>query len=60
MNPPEKAALTPAQAAHLLGVGVDAVTRYFDEGQLEGFRLPSGHRRIYAESVDEMRGKSNG
>ena len=51
-------ALTLAQAADLLSVHADTIVKYLDAGDLDGFRLPSGHRRVYADSVEAMRGES--
>lgn len=47
--------LTTSQAARRLGVGKDAVLRYCETGALRYFRLPSGHRRIFADSVEQIR-----
>lgn len=48
--------LTAGEAAHRLGVSIETVRRYLDEGRLVGYTLPSGHRRIDATSVDKLRG----
>jgi len=46
--------LSLGQAASMLGVSVDTVRRYLDNGTLDGCVLPSGHRRIYADSVNAV------
>lgn len=40
------------QAAALLGVSVDTVRRWVDDGRIEGGRTPGGHRTV---SPDEVR-----
>jgi len=50
--------MSVTDAAAMLAVGEDAVKRYLLRGQLEGFRLPGGHYRVYVDSVDRlMKGK---
>lgn len=48
------ALITVGKAALLLGVAPDTVARYLDEGKLQGIILPSGHRRIRQDSVDDL------
>ena len=36
----------PSQAAELLGVSVDTVRRWADEGRLKTTKAPSGHRQV--------------
>jgi excisionase family DNA binding protein len=44
--------LTTGQVARVFSVNINTVIKWFDEGKLEGFRLPrSNERRIYRESV---------
>lgn len=47
--------LTTGEAALLLGVSIDTVKRYLEQGVLEGRTLPSGHRRLTRDSVDRVR-----
>ena len=49
------ALLKVGEAALALGVSVETVRRYLDQGILEGCFLPSGHRRITRASVDAIR-----
>ncbi|MCA9540305.1 MAG: helix-turn-helix domain-containing protein [Myxococcales bacterium] len=43
---------TTGQVARIFSVNINTVIKWFDEGKLEGFRLPrSNERRIYRESV---------
>jgi excisionase family DNA binding protein len=46
----------PGKAADMLGVSVDSISRYFDQGQLSGIRTPGGQRRIDRESVEAFKG----
>ena len=46
--------ITTGRAATVLGVNVNTVNRYVDDGVLVGFRLPSGHRRVMVASVDAL------
>lgn len=48
--------IRPGKAADMLGVSVDSISRYFDEGTLQGIRTPGGQRRIDRESIDALRG----
>lgn len=43
--------LTTHQVAQLLGVHSFTVARHIDQGLLEGFRTPGGHRRLRASEV---------
>lgn len=44
--------LTVTEAAELLNLSPATVRRMFDNGQLQGFRIPGGkHRRISLSSV---------
>lgn len=48
------------EAADLLGVHVDTVRRWTDEGRLAAVRTPGGHRRISREAVERLRGDGAG
>jgi excisionase family DNA binding protein len=48
-------AVAVSEAARALGVSVDTIHRWFDDGTLDGFRLPSGHRRILLDSIEHLR-----
>ncbi len=46
---------TTGQVARIFSVNINTVIKWFDEGKLEGFRLPrSNERRIYRESVEQF------
>lgn len=46
---------TTGQVAKIFSVNINTVIKWFDDGKLEGFRLPrSNERRIYRESVLEF------
>ena len=45
----------PGQAADQLGVTVDSVSRFFDEGLLTGIKTPGGQRRIERESLEALK-----
>lgn len=47
--------LTVGEAAAKLGVSDTTVRSYIAAGRLTATRLPSGHRRVLAESVEAMR-----
>jgi excisionase family DNA binding protein len=47
--------LTTGQAAAKLGVSDETVRSYFESGRLTGHVLPSGQRRIDADSVDRVK-----
>jgi len=48
--------IRPGKAADMLGVSVDSISRYFDQGSLAGIRTPGGQRRIDRESVEAFKG----
>jgi len=43
-----------------LGVSVPTVKRMVDDGLLEAFRTPGGHRRVSAESIEAVRDQRRG
>lgn len=43
------------QAANELGVHENTVRNYFDRGVIVGYRLPSGHRRIWRAELDRIK-----
>ena len=46
---------TTGQVARIFSVNINTVIKWFDEGKLKGFRLPSSNeRRIYRESIVEF------
>jgi len=47
--------ITTGEAAAKLGVSEQTIRGYFDQGLLTGHILPSGHYRIDAASVDQVR-----
>jgi excisionase family DNA binding protein len=46
--------ITTAQAAELLGVSPQTVQKWVDAGHLSAWRTVGGHRRVDAESVQQM------
>ena len=48
--------IRPGEAADQLGVSVDSVSRFFDEGLLAGIKTPGGQRRIERESLEALKG----
>lgn len=44
----------PGQAAELLGVSVDTVRRWADEGRLETRRTPGGQRQVEGASIARL------
>ena len=56
---PTTRVLTTGQVARVFSVNINTVIKWFDDGKLEGFRLPqSSERRIYRESVIEFMRKN--
>ncbi len=51
---PEATWLTTAEVAKQLGVSTRTVVRYEEAGHLLAKRLPSGHRRYAADSVEQL------
>lgn len=50
-----KRVFTTGQVARIFNVNINTVIKWFDEGKLEGFRLPrSNERRIYRDSVQSF------
>ncbi|MDA1272274.1 MAG: helix-turn-helix domain-containing protein [Chloroflexi bacterium] len=47
--------MTVKQVANHLGVSPDTVRRWSDQGLLNGYRLPSGHRRFHERDVADFR-----
>lgn len=48
--------VTTTEAARRIGVCPRTVTKWFDEGRIEGFMYPgSKHRRLFADSVETWR-----
>lgn len=52
------ALLKPAEAAEILGVGVKTLSLWAAIGRIECLKLPSGHRRYYAEEIYDLRGNA--
>jgi excisionase family DNA binding protein len=49
-----RSVLTTTQVAERLQVSDETVKNYYVNGDLEGFRLPGGHLRIFADSVAKI------
>ncbi len=49
--PAHRATMPLVEAGRLLGLHALTVSRYIDQGYLEGQRMPSGFRRVYRDSV---------
>jgi len=53
-----KRVFTTGQVARIFSVNINTVIKWFDEGKLDGFRLPrSNERRIYRNSVQAFMSK---
>jgi excisionase family DNA binding protein len=50
--------LTIGQCAEYLHVSDTTIRNYYDDGKLKGVQSPSGHRKIWKSSLDEL--KNNG
>jgi excisionase family DNA binding protein len=46
--------LRPAQAAEALNIDVKTLARWATQGRIHSIRLPSGHRRYYADVIDAI------
>jgi excisionase family DNA binding protein len=46
--------LSPSDAAAILGVHVDTITRWADNGTLPCFRTPGGWRRFRRSDIEAM------
>lgn len=46
--------VSTGKAADMLGVSTATVLALMDDGTLDGYTLPSGHRRIRLTSVDVL------
>jgi len=46
--------LRPSEAAKFLGVSTSTIARWADQGRVEVTKLPSGHRRYVASSVEHL------
>ena len=46
--------MATAEAAKRLDVHPATVQRWFDDRLLDGYKLPSGVRRIYVDSIERM------
>lgn len=48
-----KKLLTPGEVAQIFGVDPKTVTRWAASGRLRSIRTPGGHRRFYAEDIEQ-------
>lgn len=46
--------VTPQEASRITGQSISTLARYLRDGHVEGYTLPSGHRRYYADSVQAI------
>ncbi len=46
--------ITPALAAKRLGVHVDTLKKWADEGKLDCWRTPGGHRRFSSQDLERF------
>ena len=53
-TPAEPALLTIGEAARALGVSVDTIRRWSDDGRITAVVLPSGHRRFHVEDIEAL------
>ncbi|MFO1281371.1 MAG: response regulator [Burkholderiales bacterium] len=51
------ATVTTREAAIRLGVSVRTIQLWVEEGRLEAWKTPGGHRRVYASSVEHLIGE---
>lgn len=54
MDEPVRSVLTTSEVGERLKVSDETVLTYFKAGHLEGFRLPGGQIRVYADSVAKI------
>ena len=47
----ETVSASTGKAAQIAGVEVRTIKKLFDQGQIKGVRMPSGHRRIHIPSL---------
>jgi DNA-binding transcriptional MerR regulator len=47
--------ITPGQAQEELGVSTKTLAKLADDGVIDSFKLPSGHRRYSRESIDAIK-----
>jgi excisionase family DNA binding protein len=52
---PAKQSYTIAEAAEYLGVSIQSLRRWTDEGKLECWRTPGDQRRFSVETLDKLR-----
>jgi excisionase family DNA binding protein len=52
--PPETRRLSLGPAARLLGVDPDTLRRWADEGRIEAFTTPGGHRRFDRRDIERL------
>ena len=59
MNPFDKDVLTTGEVAKICNVAARTVSKWFDSGQIEGYRIPgSKDRRIPVQALDEFHART--
>ena len=53
MNPFEKEVLTTGEVAKICNVAARTVSKWFDSGQIEGYRIPGSKDRRISEDSDQ-------
>lgn len=59
-SPPERRSYSTAHVAKRMGVSIPTVQRWVDAGQLLAWKTLGGHRRIDADSADELISRHSG
>lgn len=54
MPDPIRKHVSMREACELSGLSKDTIRSYVDDGILPGFRLPRGHRRIWADTLESF------
>lgn len=52
--PEQRTHISVMEASRLCGLHRKTIRRYVDTGALAGFRLPTGHRRVWRDSATDL------
>ena len=52
-RPPWANGVTVAEAPRVLGVSIDTIRRWADEGRIESYRTPGNQRRIILDTIPD-------